>query len=82
MYMMVANTINTLVTCVRNAMRAVFNQLFFSVKSVLKDALKKDMVAMSAATKANITKNCPSCPGNKCSPSNFIIAKWYGQMEY
>ena len=41
------------------------------------DAVKKESKDIKEDTNASITKKCPSCPGSKCSPSNFIIAVNY-----
>ena len=59
-------------TCMMKALLASLSQSFFETACASLEALKKEIVAMSEETKARITKKYPICPGNKCSPSNFI----------
>ena len=49
-------------------------QSFFCAKSAFVEATPYDINEISDDTNASIIKKCPICPGNKCSPSNFIIA--------
>ena len=60
-------------TCVKKAILAYRNHDFLYCGSVSLDALKKEIVEMIEATKASNTKKCPIWPGNKCSPSNFML---------
>ncbi len=39
---------------------------------LMDDALKYEIAETREATKASNAKKCPICPGNKCSPSNFM----------
>lgn len=43
-----------------------------SLSRVIEEALKYEIAEIIEATKASKTKKCPICPGNKCSPSNFM----------
>jgi hypothetical protein len=56
----------------KNAPRAKSIQGRFSFYNENEFALKYAMAEMREATKASKTKKCPTRPGNKCSPSNFI----------
>jgi hypothetical protein len=56
----------------RKDILAIRIQLFFSCNSTVLAALKKATVATKDATKESIAKNCPICPGNKCSPKNSM----------
>lgn len=74
------NITNTAATWVKNASLAVLSQFCFSIRSIILEALKKETVAIRAAIKESKTKKCPICPGNKCSPSNFMYAILYPQL--
>lgn len=69
---MMAKIASTLKACTRKLIFANFSQLFLSAISACLDAVKKDIAESNEAIHAMITNRCPSCPGNKCSPSKFI----------
>ncbi len=61
------------IVSVRKATLASFSHPCFSVSSFLFTALKNAKVAIKEATKESIAKKCPSWPGSKCSPKNFMF---------
>lgn len=70
------NMASTLITWMKNeilARRSQWSGTSGCLTTEVREALKKETVAIMEEIKARITKKCPNCPANKCSPSNFII---------
>ena len=56
----------------KNEILAIRIQPLYSHHSTMLAALKKATVATKEATRESIAKNCPICPGSKCSPKNSM----------
>ena len=70
---MVKKTVITEITWMKNATLAYFSHDNRNCSFTWREAVKKDTREIKEAVNASKTKKCPNCPGNKCSPSNFML---------